>query len=95
MISILMCGFRFFYGEGGGFKGLLCLPGWLGGWVQRIFVYARGEPGVRALFLVILVWENNTFGFSREAPFPLVPRMILIRQLDKIFVLPQSSDKGN
>lgn len=66
----------------------------MGGWVQRIFVYARGEPGVRDLFSVILVWENNKFGFSRETPFPLDPRMILIRHLDNIFVIPQSSDKG-
>lgn len=55
LISILMRGFRIFVGEeGGGFKGLLCLPGrGGGGGVQMIFVYARGEPGVRALFSVI------------------------------------------
>lgn len=95
LISILMNGFRFFFREEGvGLRDCcVCRGGGRGG-VQWICVYARGEPGVRALFLVILVWENNKFGFSRQALFPLDPRMILIRHLDEIFVIPQSCDKG-
>lgn len=71
-------------GEGGGGEG--------GG--PKDICLCQGEPGNRGLFSVILVWENNKLSFSREAPFPLDPRIILIRHLDKIYVIPQSSDKG-
>lgn len=64
-----------------------------GGGPNDICVCQRGARGPSFIF-GYLSMGNNKLSFSREAPFPLDPRIILIRHLDKIYVIPQSSDKG-